>query len=131
MSGIPPEELGSKIKEIMETWGGATESAVHLAINKTAEYAVNELHNAHPSGSGKYSSWSNYNGGWDVSSLRSGRYLSKTVYNSKSAGLTHLLERGHALANGGRAQAFPHIAPVAERCEGLLLDNIRNYMQQQ
>lgn len=129
MSGIPPEELGKKIKEVMETWGGATESAVHLAINKTAEYAVGELQTANPSGSGKYNSWSAYNSGWTVSALRSGRYLSKTVHNSERAGLTHLLERGHALAQGGRAQAFPHIAPVAERCEQMLLDNIKNNMK--
>lgn len=44
--------------------------------------------------------------------------------------LTHLLEHGHALNNGGRARAFPHIkygAEIAEkRMEELIEDGINN-----
>lgn len=39
-----------------------------------------------------------------------GRYL---IYSSQP-GLTFLLEEGHALKNGGRARAFPHIKKNAD-----------------
>lgn len=131
MSTVSIDGLSDAINKTMEQWAGATTEAVHLGINETAEFAVKQLQSANPPGSGKYHSWNEYNNGWTVSGLRSGRYLSKTVHNSKHYRLTHLLERGHALVNGGRAQAFPHIAPVAEECESRLLDNVKKHIQQQ
>ena len=36
------------------------------------------------------------------------------IGSASMAGLAHLLEKGHALAGGGTARAFVHIAPAAE-----------------
>ena len=56
-----------------------------------------------------------YASGW-TSTVETGRLSAQgVIYNSKTPGLPHLLEFGHALRGGGRARAFPHIAPVEEK----------------
>ena len=51
--------------------------------------------------------------------------IQATVWNEKHYQLTHLLEKGHALRDGGRSAAFPHIAPVEQKCEDELIRNIK------
>ena len=39
--------------------------------------------------------------------------------------LAHLLEKGHALHQGGRARAFPHIKPAAKNAEKNLVEKVK------
>ena len=58
-----------------------------------------------------------YAAGWTVQAVSTDAYnFSFVVHNRKKPGLTHLLENGHQLRNGGRARAFPHIAKVEQWC---------------
>lgn len=127
MSTIQPEQLAKEVERILQDFIGVTEDAASMGVIDTANDVVSELHNAHPPGSGKYGSWDAYNADWDrqkVSASGKGVY-SVTVYNKKHYQLAHLLEKGHALKGGGRTRAFPHIAPVAEKAQDMLLQNIR------
>lgn len=122
-SEIKPEELASEILSTMKEYVKVTEEAAWQGIEMTAKEAVQKLRNAHPAGSGEYRTWDRYNKGWTI--MKTKRDKKATVHNATSYQLTHLLENGHALRQGGRAKAFPHILPVAERAEKDLLDNIK------
>ena len=128
---IKPEELKNYLEECLIEYMDVTDEACERGVTLTAKDAVKELHNAHPDGSGNYGSWDKkYNKGWKVMQTKTDkRYHRKaTIHNATDYQLTHLLEKGHALVNGGRTRAFPHIAPVADKCEGELLNNIKKYL---
>ena len=128
---VTVDNMASAILQELEKYRDVTEEAVEKGVSETAKEAVKELRNAHPSGSGQYGSWDKkYNKGWKVmQTKRDKRYHKKaTIHNATDYQLTHLLEKGHALRQGGRAQAFPHIAPVAEKCEDELIQNIKKWV---
>lgn len=124
------DNLAKEIEKALEEFVGVTEEACEKGVRETAKDAVRELRSAHPSGSGQYGSWDEYNRSWKVMQTKTDkRYHRKaTIHNENHYQLTHLLEKGHALVQGGRTRAFPHIAPVAEKCEGELIQNIRKYI---
>lgn len=128
---ISVDDLSKEIERALTDYVGVTEEACEKGVTETAKDAVEKLRSAHPAGSGKYSNWDNgYNKGWTVMQTKTDkRYHRKaTIHNKDHYQLTHLLEKGHALVGGGRARAFPHIALVAEKCEGELLQSIKKYL---
>lgn len=124
MSGVKPDNLAKAFMDILDTFKDATEDQVAYALQETAEDCKSELQNAHPQGA---KDWSKYNKGWDktkLSAKKGGKY-SITVHNKRQPGLTFLLENGHSLRNGGHTRAFEHIAPVRDKAENKLLENIK------
>lgn len=130
---VSVDELSNVILEYLENFKDVTEEACESGVLTTADEAVKDLRSAHPVGSegqpaGKYASWDKYNSGW---TKRASKMKTKekgilaVVYNEKHYRLTHLLEKDHALVGGGRTQAFPHIAPVEQKCEDNLIRNIK------
>lgn len=125
---VSVDELSNVILEYLENFKDVTEEACKNGVLTTADEAVKELRSAHPAGSGKYGSWDKYDSGWAkrVSSMKTNeKGILAVVYNKDHYRLTHLLEKGHALVGGGRTQAFPHIAPVEQKCEDNLIKNIK------
>lgn len=123
---VKVDDLSKAILEELKNYEGVTEEAAWNGVSDTSKTALQELRSAHPSGFGRYGSWDKYNRGWTVKKTK--RDKTATIHNATDYQLTHLLEKGHAKVNGGRTRAFPHIAPVAEKCEDELLRNIRKYI---
>lgn len=123
------DNLANEIAKSLEDFVGVTEEACEKGVIETSQDVVDALRAAHPAGSGDYSDWSKeYNQGWTFRKKKSKTYktgILSTVWNEKHYRLTHLLEKGHAKVNGGRTRAFPHIAPVADKAEQQLVENIR------
>ena len=128
---VKVDQLANVIVEYLKEFEDVTEEAVDKGVTETAKTALRSLRNAHPPGSGKYGSWDeSYNKGWKVmQTKRDKRYHKKaTIHNETDYQLTHLLEKGHATRNGGRTQAFTHIAPVADKCDEDLVRVIKKYI---
>ena len=123
---VKVDDLSKAILEELKNYEGVTEEAAWKGVSDTSKTALQKLRSAHPAGSGEYGSWQKYNRGWTV--MKTKRDKTATIHNATDYRLTHLLEKGHALVGGGRARAFPHIAPVAEQCEDELLKNIKRYI---
>ena len=106
---IRVDKLASEVNRILEEYVDATDEVVKAAADKVAKEAVRELRESPdtPRRTGDYAR------GWTQKvTANRGRLYNRTVYNAKHYRLTHLLEYGHALRQGGRARAYPHIAPV-------------------
>lgn len=128
---IDANQLTNEIMRALKDYEKVTEEAAARGVIETADQAVAELQQANPPGSGHYRSWDKYNRGWKRTKLskdRKGVYV-ECVHNATEYRLTHLLEKGHAKSNGGRTRAFPHIAPVAEKAQESLYQNIMKNIQ--
>ncbi|MEK4148919.1 HK97 gp10 family phage protein [Robertmurraya sp. FSL W8-0741] len=66
-----------------------------------------------------------YRKGWRVKREKN-KFI---VYNATDYQLTHLLENGHALRQGGRAPAIPHIRPAEEEAIEEYLSKIERALE--
>ncbi|MBF4500233.1 HK97 gp10 family phage protein [Savagea sp. SN6] len=87
----------------MKEYTDEVEQGMKEAQEKVAKDGADKLKGSSPKRTGKYAkAWKakEQEGGW-------------VIYNTKGQ-LTHLLEKGHALRQGGRTRAFVHIEPVEQ-----------------
>lgn len=107
---ISVNEIEAGLKAVLEgyaTDANKTMSEVAQELGKEAQAALRQTS---PKKTGAYAR------GWKIDVQVKRLATTVTVYNQKP-GLPHLLEHGHALPQGGRAKAYPHIAPVAKAIE--------------
>lgn len=108
---IHTDGLASAINEILKDYTQDVEEAADASIEETAKDAQKELKTA-----GTFGGTGKFKKSWRVKIEKKRISTEATVYNAKP-GLTHLLEFGHAKANGGRTRAFDFIAPVNEKVQ--------------
>lgn len=122
MSGvnIGPEELENAVSGILEKYMDDINDIVETAVKDVGKAAAAELKKTSPVRTGDYAK------GWKAQKLKT-RYGVTTVcvHNPTCYRLTHLLEHGHALRNGGRSKAYPHIKPAEEKAADNLGEKIR------
>ena len=108
------DDLDKAVIKIIDQYGKDLQWNVVKAARKVARKgreALSELSKQFDErwGKGKYSS------GWRVQEKEDKYGIYEVIYQSKQPMLTHLLEYGHELWQGGRAKAYPHISVVAEK----------------
>lgn len=101
-------DIGMQIDEILTEYADRVKETAQKDIKAVAKESVQKLKATSPVGDGKQKG--RYASGW--TSKKDGDGM--VVYNRTDAGLTHLLEYGHNLRQGGRWGGSPHIKDVEE-----------------
>jgi hypothetical protein len=116
---VSVDGLADAVMEGLEEYNKLATDKVKAAVKKAGTTVRKEISSTAPRRSGKYAdSWRT------KTTAESSTSMQVTVYSPSRYMLAHLLEHGHALRNGGRARAFPHIAPAEEVREKQLTTDI-------
>ncbi len=99
------QDIGAEIVQALSNYTDDVMEQIEEEADRIAKEAVDELKKTSPVQTGDYAK------GW--AKKKDGKNI--VIYNRQKPGLTHLLEKGHALRGGGRTKAYPHIAPVEEK----------------
>lgn len=106
---VTVNQMADAIMEGLEEYNQLAADTVKKAVKRAGTTVRKEIENTAPQKTGKYAkSWRSR------TTAESATSLHVTVYSPSRYMLAHLLEHGHALRNGGRTRAFPHIAPAEE-----------------
>ena len=109
MSRCSVGSLSVEINKVLDQYAKASTEAVKTAVMNAGKTIKEEIRDRAPSNTGTYAkSWTVKKENENSTSIHI------IVHAGKQAWLAHLLENGHGLHQGGRARAFPHIAPAEE-----------------
>lgn len=108
------ESVSVQLGKILDEYDDHVQDVTNAVFRKSARDAANDLKSTSPKKTGSYAA------GWSVKNMgKNGKILDLVVHNRTDYQLTHLLENGHVIRNKkgtyGRAPARKHIAPVADR----------------
>ena len=99
------QDIASEITKALTEYTSEVEAEMDIIKSDVADETVNMLKVNSPKGRR-----SKYAKGW----RKKKDGTSYVIHNATDAGLTHLVEKGHAKRNGGRTQAQPHISTAEE-----------------
>lgn len=103
------ESIESQLARILNDYTDEAQEIMEQAAEEVTNEGVSKLKASSPRNRGQYAR------NWRKKRETSGKGTGFVMYNTgKTASLTHLLEKGHALKQGGRARAIPHIEPVEQ-----------------
>lgn len=101
---VDAKDLAKEIAKQMEIYSSKVEKKVRNAENKVTREAIEQIVSKSPVDTGEYAA------GWTRKRTEHGII----IYNKNKPSITHLLEKGFALRNGGRKSGRPHIRPAEE-----------------
>lgn len=110
MSGISIDGLEREIKQTLEAYADEVNVSLKKAVDDASKVALEDVKANAPRKTGKYAK------SWKVMDDKRYRHgYHKVVWTPTYYTLVHLLEQGHALRDGGRSPAYPHVEPAEKK----------------
>ena len=122
------DDLSRAVAKVLDEYEESVIETVKRVTNELAKEGLSKVKAASPV-SGKSPKRSAYRSGWSKKVITNRMGASAIIYNGKYPGLVHLLEKGHALRNGGRSAAYPHVEPVQDWMNDELQKRIKEAIQ--
>lgn len=113
------DELADTVMKGLKEYAQLAADDLKEDVKKAGKTVKEQIESTAPKKTGKYAK------SWTVKKTKETSDSIQVVVHSKNRyQLTHLLEHGHAKRGGGRARAFPHIAPAEQAGTDQLLRDI-------
>ena len=107
---VQVDKLGDAIGEQLIEYANHTSEEIKKIVLDVADDVKKDIQATAPIRKGKYAK------SWRVKKVKeNSNSINVVVHSEKNYQLTHLLEFGHVLRNGGRSKAIPHIASAEQR----------------
>lgn len=121
---IEATQLQKAVMEYLEEYGEDVIEANETSIRKVAKNVTKDLKKA-----GTYGGSGAFRKGLKYEVTKTRISVEASVGAGKNAGLTHLLEFGHAKQNGGRTTAFNFVAPINDTVEDRYMKEMEDLLK--
>ncbi len=109
MSKIRVDDMFKALSQELEEYAGEITDGVKKDVEEVGKECLKQIRAASPERYGDYKK------GWrKQKAFETDTAVGVVIYNKTDYQLTHLLEYGHAMPNGGRFEGKPHIRPAEE-----------------
>jgi hypothetical protein len=119
---IQINQLADEITNAMKEYNEDVAAAIEITLDDTAKAILMDAAGNAPHQTGKYAR------GFTVTKDGERERSKRIIWNKKDYRRVHLLEFGHALWQGGRARAFPHLRPAYDKHGAPLPDHIKRIL---
>ena len=121
---VTVDEMDQAIQEQLQKYTGSITEDMKDSLRESAKEIRRDISRNSPVRTGKYKK------SWSVKKLsEDSTGLDLVVHSKNRYQLTHLLEHGHALRNGGRVEGKPHIKPAEESGKKKLVESLKEKIQ--
>ena len=108
---VKNDSISTQIDKLLNDYSQELKDKTNKIFEDEAKESARQLRQTSPQGTGRNKGA--YAKSWTVKKQKDKNGLyTLIVHNKDHYQLTHLLEYGHAMPQGGRTKAQPHIAPV-------------------
>ncbi len=119
-SKVDIDDLASVVAEELARYSQEVTDGMKKEIKTVSRECKQEIQQNSPVLTGSYKD------GWRTKvDFESREDIRVVVHNKTDYQLTHLLEKGHAKATGGRVEGRPHIGPAEQNAEKKLLEKVK------